>query len=229
MKKGFKFLLITFALALTFSVGIVAYAEDATPEIYVATDAQSPDFTEENAEATENTEEVLNKEGENDALTEEKEAKNGFTAAYNLLIDHLSELLSALTLISSIVVGYLYKKGLLPSVKGVLSGINGAVGRLKESSDKEIENRKTDTKKVEDTLVAFGKSLEEQGRLISSIEERLISEEEYYKQKEKLNLILASQVDMLYNIFISSSLPQYQKDAMNEKIIAMKKELKNYE
>lgn len=229
MKKGFKFILITLVLALAFSVGITAYAEDSISENEPITDVQSPNYTEEETEYAENAEETLGGELEKDALGEEVEPENGFTLAYNMLVDHLSELLSALTLIASLVVGYFYKKGLLPSVKGVLSGINGAVGRLKESSDKEIENRKSDAKKVEDTLAGFGKSLEEQGRLISGIEQRLISEEEYYKQKEKLNLILSSQVDMLYNIFISSSLPQYQKDAMNEKIIAMKKELKNYE
>ncbi len=206
MKKGFKFILIILTLTLTFSVGIMAYADDALPE-------ESAEIAQE--------EEVR--------VSEEDSSKNFFTLVYDTLSDHISELLSALTLISSIVVGYFYKRGLMPSVKGVLSGINGAVGRLKESSDKEIECRKSDAKKVEDTLSSFGKSLEEQGRLISGIEERLITEEEYYKQKEKLNLILTSQVDMLYNIFISSSLPQYQKDAMSEKILAMRKELTNYE
>lgn len=229
MKKGFKFILIPLVLALVISVGITASAEDSLPENEPITDVQIPDSTEETPEYSEKTEEAPNGEQEYGSVKEAEETGNGFTLAYNLLLDHLSELLSALTLIASLVVGYFYKKGLLPSVKGVLSGINGAVGRLKESSDKEIENRKSDAKKVEDTLASFGKSLEEQGKLISGIEQRLISEEEYYKQKEKLNLILSSQVDMLYNIFISSSLPQYQKDAMNEKILAMKKELKSYE
>lgn len=229
MKKGFKFILIPLVLALVISVGITASAEDSLPENAPVTDVQIPDSTEETPEYSEKAEEAPNGEQEYGSVKEAEETGNGFTLAYNLLLDHLSELLSALTLIASLVVGYFYKKGLLPSVKGVLSGINGAVGRLKESSDKEIENRKSDAKKVEDTLASFGKSLEEQGKLISGIEQRLISEEEYYKQKEKLNLILSSQVDMLYNIFISSSLPQYQKDAMNEKILAMKKELKSYE
>ena len=229
MKKGFKFILIPLVLALVLSVGITASAEDSLPKNGAVTDGEGLDLAEENPEYAEKTEEAPNGEQEYGSVKEAEETKNGFTLAYNLLLDHLSELLSALTLIASLVVGYFYKKGLLPSVKGVLSGINGAVGRLKESSDKEIENRKSDAKKVEDTLASFEKSLEEQGKLILGIEERLISEEEYYKQKEKLNLILSSQVDMLYNIFISSSLPQYQKDAMNEKILAMKKELKNYE
>jgi len=229
MKKGFKFILIPLVLALVLSVGITASAEDLLPKNGAVTDGEGLDFAEENPEYAEKTEEAPNVEQEYGSVKEAEETKNGFTLAYNLLLDHLSELLSALTLIASLVVGYFYKKGLLPSVKGVLSGINGAVGRLKESSDKEIENRKSDAKKVEDTLASFEKTLEEQGKLISGIEQRLISEEEYYKQKEKLNLILSSQVDMLYNIFISSSLPQYQKDAMNEKILAMKKELKSYE
>ena len=36
---------------------------------------------------------------------------------------------------------------------------------------------------------------------------------------------MKAQVDMLYEIFMSSSLPQYQKDSVGEKISSMRKSL----
>jgi hypothetical protein len=37
-----------------------------------------------------------------------------------------------------------------------------------------------------------------------------------------MKTIMSAQVDMLYNIFMSSSLPQYSKDAVGERISEMK-------
>ena len=44
-----------------------------------------------------------------------------------------------------------------------------------------------------------------------------------------MRTILAGQIDMLYSIFMSSGLPQYQKDEIGEKIKEMREELKSYE
>ena len=40
-----------------------------------------------------------------------------------------------------------------------------------------------------------------------------------------MKIILESQIDMLYDIFMSSSIPLFQKEAVGEKISAMKKRL----
>ena len=38
----------------------------------------------------------------------------------------------------------------------------------------------------------------------------------------QLRLVVDTQIDMLYDIFMSSALPQYQKDAVGERIAKMK-------
>ena len=42
------------------------------------------------------------------------------------------------------------------------------------------------------------------------------------KGSEDTRVILSAQVDMLYDIFMTSALPQYQKDAVGERIAAMR-------
>ena len=37
-----------------------------------------------------------------------------------------------------------------------------------------------------------------------------------------MKIILSAQIDMLYDIFMTSSLPQYQKDAVSKRIGEMK-------
>ena len=43
------------------------------------------------------------------------------------------------------------------------------------------------------------------------------------------HVCLISQVDMLYAIFMSSALPQYQKDEVGARIKEMREELEKYE
>jgi hypothetical protein len=64
---------------------------------------------------------------------------------------------------------------------------------------------------------------------LDTLEEQLQCEAEYVKERKKMNRIMLAQIDMLYDIFMSSALPQYQKDAVGGKIQIMKEELGLYD
>lgn len=168
-------------------------------------------------------------------LTQESEStendftENPFALIYDTTLMYASEILSLMSFIGTLIISYFYRRGLLPSVKGVLGNMSTSVMKLKETNDKEIESRKEENTKIEKRLDIFDSTLRNQSELISSLESRLIAEEDIYKQRERSNLILSSQIEMLYEIFMSSSLPQYQKEAMGEKINKMRKELCCYE
>ena len=66
-------------------------------------------------------------------------------------------------------------------------------------------------------------------RSLDILTEKLEGMEWEKKSAEKLSLLMNSQIDMLYEIFMQSSLPQYSKDAIGEKVAALKKELKDGE
>ena len=154
---------------------------------------------------------------------------NVFGKIYTEITEYASEILCAMTFIGSLVLAFAYRKGLLPIVKGSLLTIGNAVGKMKESVSenaqkgeelgKSIENGLEAAKSVLDGLV---NRIEE---LDAALTERLAKESDEVKEKEALRLVLLSQIDMLSDIFMSSSIPQYRKDAVGERIAKMKEAL----
>ena len=219
MKAKFKILTCALLLCFMLTLGITASAEAdyaLGEDSYVTTQETDTSITELT-------------DGGYEAIGDGDESSNPFAVIYEAALSHASEIFSLLSLIGTLVISYFYKRGLLPSVKGVLGNVSSSVIKLKECSDREIECRKEENIKIEGRLDSFDSALKNQSELISSLESRLISEEDLYRQREKSNLILSSQIDMLYEIFMSSSLPQFQKEAMGERINKMRKELSCYE
>ena len=135
---------------------------------------------------------------------------------------HSAEIFSALTLVGSCVLAFSYKNGLLPTVKKSVGGIGGAVSEIKESSDKTA-------KTVSDIENATRGGLENLGALLGAIkdglgrlEERLVALESDSKAREKINAVITEQVSLLYDVFMSSSLPEYRKEAVCKRLEKMK-------
>lgn len=155
-------------------------------------------------------------------ITEE----NVFSSVYNEVASHASEILCAMTFAGSLILAFAYKKGLMPLVKGSLLSIANAISKIKddttenaernakigESLEMELENTKATLNTLTDKISELGLMLME----------KLECEDDAKREKEEFKLILSSQIDMLYDIFMASALPQYQKDAVGERIAKMK-------
>jgi hypothetical protein len=57
------------------------------------------------------------------------------------------------------------------------------------------------------------------------IEEGLSALEDGRRLDEQIKTVLTAEIDMLYEVFMSAALPQYEKDRIGEKISLMKKTL----
>lgn len=165
----------------------------------------------------------------NEAIDEEaNEAtdENFFTSVYIKIGEYASEILCALTLAGSLVVAFAYKKGLLPLIEKTLITLGSAVGKIKESTDKSAEKNDvleaTVKKKLTEASELLASLAERTEKLDLALSEKLAGENEMQAEKESLRLILSAQIDMLYDLFMSSALPQYQKDAVGERIAQMK-------
>ena len=148
-----------------------------------------------------------------------------FTVLYEKALEHSGEILSALAFLGSLIIALTYKKGLLPLMKGALGALGSAVSSL--------------GKEAEDSLKRGSDAIEEIGARLGSAEElivglcesfdslckRLSASEEYAAEGERAHLIIEAQVDMLYEIFMTSSLPQYTKDQVGERIADMRRSL----
>jgi hypothetical protein len=104
--------------------------------------------------------------------------------------------------------------------------IGNAVTKIKENAKESAEKNSELTANIDHRLDAATKIIDtltpRVDKLGVALEKRLVSEDEAKRDKEQLSTVMMAQIDMLYDIFMSASLPQYQKDAVGEKIAKMK-------
>ena len=155
-----------------------------------------------------------------------KTEENFFEMAFEKAKAHSEKILSAIAAIGSLLLAFTYKKGLLPALKSGIDNLRDSVVKLKKESEAQSESSSSllitaseHLKNAEDMLTSLSNRLSE---LEGALKENAESKDE----REKFKLILLSQTDMLYDIFMTSSLPQYQKDAVGEKIADMKEKIK---
>ena len=163
-----------------------------------------------------------------ETLTEAEEITEAtvFDKLYTEVSEYAGEILCALAFIGSVVLAFAYKKGLMPIVKSSLVTIGNAMSKMKDSVNKNAERGEEMNREIASGLDGAVKVIETLGERIDALEksltERLADKDETAREREALSMIMTSQIDMLYEIFMSASLPQYQKDAIGEKIAKMK-------
>lgn len=131
---------------------------------------------------------------------------------------YLSEIVSTLTLIGTLILGFLYKKGLLPTISAAFSKSSEYIRGLKDNMEKQMGEFNTaaapvfeQMQKVIDYSAEMKKSFEE-------MSERLDKSEE---EKEQLTIALNASREanmltakLLSEVFTCTNLPQYMKDKL---------------
>ena len=210
MKKKTKLLitLLLFAAFLT-ALSISAFAS----EPYEAeTDSTAADESE-TGEACEA------------AQTEE----NAFALLYGFAVDNADKIFSCLAFIGALILSFAYKKGLFPFVEKALSSLTGAVKSLREESEKSSTENSVFLKSVTEKLAESESILENASAKIAELEEKLCDALKLNEKTDEFRAVMLAEVEMIYNIFISSSLPQYQKDKVGEAYSKMKEKLSGKE
>ena len=161
--------------------------------------------------------------------TEEIEYESVFETLFQRAGELLPEILSLITLSASLILAFAFKKGLVPLLSNTLAKIGDSVTHIKEKGD---ENGK-----IIDTFGAkVSCRIEMLESLISDLSEKLkelaVSLDEAERRagdREKLTTLINGQIDMLYDVFMSSSLPHYQKEAVGARIAEMREAIKDDE
>ena len=172
----------------------------------------------DDATAKEDAEELILKEADENGADVEI---NFFEKLYTAVTDYISEILCVLAFGGSLLIAVLYKKGLLPLLKGALGAINTAVGRIKEVTESSAAADAEKTVEITEALSKAEALIEAQSNTLEALEKRLDSLSTDKSEREKLRLILESEVELLYDIFMSSGLPEYQKDAVAKRLKAI--------
>lgn len=233
MKRSIKIIIFTLMLALAL-IPLSASAESLYIEEEGATEtSEVPTSIEEGVEGTPITsesdtlpeEEKGDTENKKEEATDTTEEDNPFLVLYDFATEHIGEIFSLLSFVAATVVAFLYNKGLLPALKTSLSTMANILVGVKASAENS-ENLSIETKK--ELLEKLGMAESGLGAVTESIStlcERLDKLTDSKDEQEKMRTIMNAQIDMLYEIFLCSSLPEYQKEAVREKMAAMKEVL----
>ena len=165
-------------------------------------------------------------EGVDDEATDgTEETENVFAIVYGEIMKNAGDIFSTLAFISSLLIAIAYKKGLLPALSRAVSGIEGAIDKVKRTADESREAVGERHGEMLEKLMSLDGKLSEFSRSIDGVEKRLEALTADSDTKESIKLIMSSQIDLLYDVFMCSSLPQYQKDAVGNRVSKMKAEL----
>ena len=217
-------LALTMTAAMGFTVGVSAAEWEAFPEIsvnFTEVDASIPNFDENNKDIIAESGD-FSQDGEEDSTNDSTPEANVFDQIYRQMEANADKIFSILAFIGTLVVGIGYKSGLLPLLRDALSRLKGAIDEAR--ADGEVTKTVTAEK-----LESISKTVEDMDRRLGEMEWQYESYDKLCTERKATCLILTEQINMLYAIFMSSALPQYQKDEIGERIAEMREELKSYE
>ena len=172
-------------------------------------------LTENEGDATDN------KNGDT-AENNENGAESGFEQVYNTVLTHISEILSLFAFIGSLICAVIYKSGLMPLMEKGLTGLKNAAVKIKEATDRAESDNKESINGISGRITELEEAVSDMSEAFVGLREALSGLEDQKAHQMKLDTILGGELDMLYDIFMTSSLPQYQKDAVNKRIVEMK-------
>ncbi len=150
--------------------------------------------------------------------------ENFFTLLYESAAENSEEIFSFMAFLGTMIIALIYNKGLLPTVKGAVKMISEALSGIKD----ENERVSAETKSQGELISLYSEKIEDISQKLDGLSEELerISRTDRSRIYETL---LDTQVELLRDVFVSSSLPHHQKEAVEAKVKEMRKALKKNE
>ena len=160
---------------------------------------------------------------DNDEEEEEKNEEN--TGIFDTILDHVSEILSILTFIISLLLTLFYKKGLMPSVNGALCSIGDSVKSFGIQAEESLSSAKATVNGISDRIDDIRGVVKEFEAAIGTIEKRMCELEEIKTDGEHTKLLVRTDVEELYEIFTDRSGKEINLDIIEKKLTEIKAKL----
>ena len=232
-----KTLLIITAILLMFSLtSLICFAEEGQAVAEeVSPSYLAPTSETENGDSQAETTSQETFENENSDITTsedspetlhgvgQEENSNPFEAIYNLAISHWAEIFSAIACMISCILIFCYKKGIVPLLSRGISALKGGVNAIGEEVKKQGEFSDKAEALIDEKLSEAQSLISKISQSYDAFNARLEACESLGKFEESVKDILFMQIELLYEIFMNSSLPQFEKERIGEKVNGMKK------
>ena len=223
-------LIMMFTAALLPAAAYNGGAENDAAGITAAADAEAPGKDKNQSGPTDRgesgrTDNESAGDGENGEGTpgDDAGASGGiFGEIYSCLASHAGEIFSTLSFIGTVAVALAYRRGLIPLLRDGLGAIGGAAGNISTSTERAQAVTEEAISGVRRALDGFSDTLRTIERAGEETSERLRALEGEGYDKKALTKILLEQINMLSDIFMSTSLPQFRKDEIAERAKEMR-------
>ncbi len=156
--------------------------------------------------------------------TSTPEARESFFGElFTAVRSHSSELMSALAFFGSLVIALSYRNGFVPTLKNGMGSIGSAISEVKSTSASLKEAQSALGDRIQQRI----EKIENSFSSITALLEKSLSELEKLDtgaaEQEKFKAIIGEQVSLLYDVFMFSSIPEYQKDAVGHRVEKMRR------
>ena len=207
-------------------------SDTGTGEEGAELDSALPAGSDENGENTgvapeedERLDSVPTPEGgaENEGDNSTEDTSNPFEALYKVALEHAGEIFSALACLFSAILMLCYRKGIMPLIEGGIGAISGSVSTISREAERQSQLSDKTKEIIEEKLLGAETILNQISTSFEDFDKRLRTCEGLKSFENSVREILLSQIDLLYEVFMNSSLPQYEKDRIGEMVAAMKK------
>ena len=144
--------------------------------------------------------------------------KNPFMLLYGAICESAPVIMSALAAIASMILAFCYRKGLTPMLKDALGGMMSAVNSLKSG----VSESDARAKEITDAL---GERLDAAEKAVARISELLDGVSRSDEGLCGISAVMSEQVELLYDLFMQSSLPEFKKERIGKRVAAMRAKL----
>lgn len=165
-----------------------------------------------------------NENGDTDEISEKNEV-SGFEQLYNTALAHISEILSLFAFIGSLICAVIYKSGLMPLMEKGLTGLKNAAVKIKEATDRAESDNKESINGISERITELEDAVSDMSEAFVGLREALSGLEDQKAHQMRLDTILGGELDMLYDVFMTSSLPEYEKARVGERMSKLKEVL----
>ena len=118
---------------------------------------------------------------------------------------------------------------MLPLIKAALGALTSSVSKLKEQTEAHLDGSDSALSMVKNTLVTYEAKAQALTEKLSEMDEKLTALEKNGSRAKATEYIMNTQIDMLYELFMASGIPQFQKEAVAERVKIMKEAIRTNE
>ena len=224
MKKMMKFLAALIISAALLVSPVYALADEGTVTV------ADTEMAEETREAEHYNEADADKaDGAIEEILGAENEENGFEKIYDAAMAHVSEILSLAAFIGSMICAVIYKSGLMPLMEKGLGGIKNAAQKIKEATDRAECDSKASLGYINDKMNELEIAISEMQETVKAATAAMESAVDMKAHQARIDGLLAGELDMLYDIFMSSALPEYEKTRVGERVAKLKEGLNSDE